>query len=756
MPVQNWHAKWISTPGASPHGYGVYHFRRSFDIANTPAHFIIHASGDNRYLLFVNGQRVSVGPAREDLFHWRYETVDIAAQLHVGVNVIAATVWNWGDLGPLNQITAQTGFLLQGDGPAEEVVNTNKSWRTEQDQAYSELPVMPSSIGYQYYVAPPGEQFDGRKHEWNWTAGSFNDAAWLPAQEDNAACSADWIKDNVPGDCHDPHLLVPRSIPVMAERAIPFRRVRINENATVEGTRYSVGAHTHARLLLDAGEVTTGYLHLITTGGAAATISLRYAESLWIPHNNEKGNRDEVEGKEMRGVTDRFVADGATSRSYRPLWWRSFRYVELTVDTQSEPLTIAEASVAFSAYPFEHRASFISDGPAWLPRVLEVGYHTNVLSSHETYLDAYFEQLQYVADTRIESLVSLYENGDPLLMRNAIEQIDSSRTPEGLTMSRAPSRLYQYTPTFSLLWIEMLHDYWRYVDDPEFVRSMLPGVRAVLGWFRNRQSADGSLTSLPYYNFLDSDVPWNAHALGPYECQLLAALRDAALLEQALGSAASAESDRTNAERLQKTIRSRYWDAAKQLFSDDPAHIVFTQHMNALAVLTDVVVGTQAKALMERTIASANLLPCTIYFRYYLNRAMVHAGLGDRYLEMLGPWRDLLALNVTAWPEVETAKSRSDCHGWGDHPNIEIYRTVPGVDSAAPGFRRVAIEPHLGQLHNAEGTVPLPAGAVHVKLERTNGGGIAALVDTPVPGDFFWHAKTIPLHEGRNELHIQR
>jgi alpha-L-rhamnosidase len=62
-------------------------------------------------------------------------------------------------------------------------------------------------------------------------------------------------------------------------------------------------------------------------------------------------------------------------------------------------------------------------------------------------------------DTRIEALVSLYESGDARLMRNAIEQIDSTRQANALTYSRGPSRLYQYTPTFSVLWIGMLHDY---------------------------------------------------------------------------------------------------------------------------------------------------------------------------------------------------------------------------------------------------------------------------------------------------------
>ena len=116
---QLWTARWIAVPHAPRTEYGVYHFRKTIDVPTRPAHFIVHASGDNRYQLFVNGQRVAWGPARGDLFHWRYETVDIAGFLQAGANVLAAVVWNFGDDAPEAQITSETAFLLQGDSPAE-------------------------------------------------------------------------------------------------------------------------------------------------------------------------------------------------------------------------------------------------------------------------------------------------------------------------------------------------------------------------------------------------------------------------------------------------------------------------------------------------------------------------------------------------------------------------------------------------------------------------------------------------------------
>ena len=48
-------------PGEAPNVYGVYHFRKSFDLEVVPSRFIVHVSADNRYKLYVNGKLVSLG-----------------------------------------------------------------------------------------------------------------------------------------------------------------------------------------------------------------------------------------------------------------------------------------------------------------------------------------------------------------------------------------------------------------------------------------------------------------------------------------------------------------------------------------------------------------------------------------------------------------------------------------------------------------------------------------------------------------------
>src|SRR5215467_13911686 len=91
-----WHASWVAVPGESTTEYGVYLFRKSFNLSKKPDSFYIRVSADNRYKLYVNEKQVSLGPARGDLEHWNFELIDIAPFLHTGSNILAAEVWNEG------------------------------------------------------------------------------------------------------------------------------------------------------------------------------------------------------------------------------------------------------------------------------------------------------------------------------------------------------------------------------------------------------------------------------------------------------------------------------------------------------------------------------------------------------------------------------------------------------------------------------------------------------------------------------------
>ena len=771
--AKRWDATWIVPPGTDPFGFGVYHFRKAIDLPGQPKRFVVHVTGDNRYQLWVNGVRVVWGPARGDLNHWRYETIDLAPHLRAGRNVFAAVVWNYGELAPEAQTTWRTGFLIQGDTAAEKAVNSDTTWKAVANAAYSPIPFTHAQLRG-YYVVGPGERLDAARYPWGWESAAYDDSAWAdarPAVPDGRAHGSPRPMQ----DAGNRWLLVPRSIPLMEESAERLAAVRQAVGVEVPGTfprtaaAVTVPPRSEARLLLDNARLTTAYPVLRYSGGAGATIRMGYAESLYLPRakGGDKGNRNEVEGKEFVGNYDEVIADGGRDRRYSPLWWRTYRYLELTVATRDEALVIEDLHGLYTGYPFERRQRLEAGSPV-VSRILDVGWRTARLCAHESYMDCpYYEQLQYAGDTRIQALVSLYAAGDARLMKNAIALLDDSRTAEGATMSRAPTRQQQYIPPFSLWWIGMVHDYYMYVDDPAFVREMLPGVRAVLQFFAAHQRPNGSLGPMPWWNYVDWTTEWDGGvpprdadgASAPQDLQLLLAYDWASRLEEALGSRAAAAEYRGAAARLREAIRPLYWDAGRRLFADTPERKQHSQHSNVLAVLAGIVTGSEARDLVSRVVADTSLTQCSYYFRHYLHSAVNVVGEGDRYLAMLGEWESMLARGLTTFAERYERPgdpSRSDCHAWSSSPNFEIFRTVLGIDSGAPGFARVQVRPFPGRLERVAGSIPHPKGEVVVRIERA-GAGLRVEVTLPagVPGEFSWRGASRELSPGRNAFTVQ-
>lgn len=765
---QQWDAYWIAVPGESPNGYGIYNFRKVITINDNSTSFVIHVSADNRYKLFVNNQLVSVGPARGDLFYWNYETVDLSPFLHTGENVLSAVVWNFGSHSPEAQISLRTGFIMQGNSEKEAVVNTNHSWKCIRDSAYS--PLEPELI-YTYYVAGPGEEIDYNIHDDRWKDQSYNDGDWNNAEELSKGLpkgvffwSTDWM-------------LVPRSIPPMELAVQRLNRVRDEKDIVLpkefpsKQKQVVIPPHKKISFLLDQGFLTDAYPVLKFSRGKDALISLSYAEALYVKEassdwrsQHKKGNRDVIEGKRFVGVKDRLKSSGREDQAFMSLWWRTYRYLLVEIETKDESLSLDDLYGLYTGYPFKLKAVFDADRPE-LSSMLDVGWRTARLCAMETYMDCpYYEQLQYIGDTRIQALVSLYNSGDDRLMRNAITLLDQSRLAEGITMSRYPTAHAQIIPPFSLWWIGMLHDYWTYRPDTSFVKEYLPGMRLVLNWYNGFQGSDGSLVQPSYWNFTDwvNSEGWDRGVppLGSggesaiLDLQLLWAYELASELENDLGMKSFSELYQQKAEQLKNAIRGKYWDASHHLFADTGDKKYFSQHANALAILTGTVAGGEAHDLMERVLNNKSLAQASIYFKYYVHLAAEQAGMGDKYIDLLGDWRDQLANGLTTWAEIsDHNQSRSDCHAWGASPNIEFFRILLGIDSNAPGFKSIRIEPHLGTLTRATGKMPHPKGMIETAYSLEKGKWKVEIHLPPeTPGTLIWKGKEYVLKKGASQV----
>ena len=755
-----WDAWWITCPGVSLTDFGVYHFRKSFDLAKKPQAFVIHISADNRYRFFVNGREVCKGPARGDLAHWRFETVDIADHLKEGKNVVAAVVWNYGEYKPLAQVSYKTAFIVQGDGDAEKIINTGSGWKVYRDEAYLPLPARQTTVG-------PGIELQGEKYPYGWETAGYDDAGWQhPVRLGNGIPRGkftfwDWA-------------LVPRRIPFMENRFQRLKKVVRTENIRADdrfaGGNYPlmIPAREQVKILLDQTFLTTAYPEIIVSGGKDAVVEIRYAEAL-VDQNGVKGHRARIEGKTMPDLSvDIFKPDGGKNRKFQPLWFRTYRYVELTVTTKDQPVTIEDIYGYYTGYPFEERAYFKSDDPS-LGTVWSTGWRTARLCAGETYYDCpFYEQLQYVGDTRIQALISLYVSGDDRLMRKAIDQFFNSLLPVGLTQSRYPSCQPQVIPPFSLIWVEMVYDYWMLRDDREFIRKYLNGIRNVLYWYQQQTDDSGMLGPMDWWNFVDwSFGPWDPQRPvggtppGAVEghssiitLQYVHALQRASQLFDAYGEKYEAQQYRHLSASLKKSTFELCWNKEKGLLADTPEQTSYSQHANILGILTGMFDNQENTEVFDRMLHDTTLTPATFYFRFYLAEAMVSSGRADDYLSLLQPWKEMLELGLTTFAETPEP-ARSDCHAWSASPDYHFLSVVAGIRPASPGFKTVSIEPHPGYLKRIEASVPHYAGDIVVKLER-KGKRITGTVLLPagITGNFLWEGGKIPLKEGDNDIDL--
>ncbi len=761
-----WTANWITCPDAPLKEYGVYCFRKSFQLPASPTSFVVHISADNRYKLYVNGVFTGAGPARGDLANWNYETLDIAKYLKPGKNTLAALVWNQGEYKPEAQCTAKTAFLLQGNDIATEaLVNTGKSWNVIKNEAYQPTSVANGPRLWAYMVAGCGDLVDEKKYPFGWETTDYNDDAWTGARElENAipvgaGSGATWY-------------LTPRTIPMMENTLQRFKELRrvVGTGGIKEIPNFLIGAapavipaHSRAQILIDQGVETVAYPVLKTSGGKGATVHLEYAEAL-IDAKRQKGNRNDVEGRIVMGNTDSIILEGSQNRLFSTLWIRIFRYIEMDIVTQDDPLQIDDFYSVFSAYPFKEKGAFVSNDPI-LSDIWKTGWRTARLCAGETYFDCpYYEQLQYVGDTRIQALISLYVSGDDRLMRNAITDLYHSMTDEGLTQSRYPTDNKQMIPPFSLFWVSMVYDYWMHRRDDAFLQPLLPSVRQVLTWYENHlDSSTQILGPASWWNFVDwapqfkFGVPAGGKEGGSaiLSGQFAYTLRQAAQVFDYFNRREEGAHYLKLADQTASAVYRLCFDPGREAMADTPDKKTFSQHASIMGVLSEAVPEPQRKAVMNKILLDTSMIQATFYYRFYLNLALKKAGMADLYYSQLTPWRNMLKLGLTTFAE-NPEPVRSDCHAWSASPVYDLLATICGIMPATSGFSSVKIQPAMGELMEIEGKTPHPLGEILVQLKRKGASGVVGSIKLPrgLPGVFIWNNQAKALTEGVNMIDL--
>jgi alpha-L-rhamnosidase len=751
-------------PGAStPSHYQVRYFRRTFELADpAQVNLRVDLSADSRYLFYCNGNFVGRGPAKGDITHHFYDTFDLTPHLRSGRNVIAAIVLDMSRVAhrpallgpPCSVMTYTGGFVLEGalQNLAGEVVanlNTDANWKVAVDQAHHFQNENTTFEGYLGYF----EHRHSKLVPDGWNTAKFDDGAWQSA---HVLFKAE-LRENR-RDPASPYGLMPRMIPMLEEglpERFPDAYQTGGEAVSPEWTALlqddqplTLAAGSTVDLVLDMRILTTAFPHLVVSDGAGSTVRLTYAEALRLPWDTPGAQllgkkqslanlashfADESRGwtfdrrGEVTGWCDIWEVSGR-DETFEPLHWRAFRYVGLRIKVGTQPLTLRVIKQRFTAYPYHIKATFTCSDPA-LEKIWQVGLHTMRMCSHETFEDCpHYEQMQYAGDTMITSKLGMLTTGDYQLSRQALYHFDWSRLSDGLTHARYPSRLLQVIPAWSIHWITNVRDYFLCTADSTTLRDMLPGMRAVLDWYRRHGDKDGLPAKMPYWNITDW-CPWWPRGVVPgadtgptciHAAQYINALDEVAWMTRHLGNEAEAVVLETEAASLRRHAQARFWSEQEGLYFDRPGGPEISQYGNAWAIVAGIAGPRERDIMLKRFPHDGKLAPGSFFWWHTGFNALAKTGRYDDMPSYLGPWHESIGYGLSTFVE-ENSYWRSLCHAWSAHPVLEFQQRLLGVTAAEPGYAKVTIEPRLCGLSHASGSVCTPRGMIEVSW-RIDGG----------------------------------
>ena len=728
----NWDGAFAWSQERGGHGLTICHFRLTFKVDAVPSQLLAHVTADSRYRLLLNGQALGRGPLKGTLEHYHVETYDLAPHLRPGRNVLAAEVRWFGINAPTSEVHSPLpGFLVKA--PAFPSLNTPGDWRTRLDRSVS-----PDTTAYyenaQLFLNHT-ERVDLRLRDGEeWIQLDYDDSAWTPALR-----SGQPLNQGTTWGVADLHTLFPRDVPALTED--PHRFIRTLRDHHVQPHAFghppagwTLPAGAGGTIVLAAGELTTGYPEFRFKNGRDREVRITYSEALgtWTEVQGtrvwQKQVRDDLAG-EPHGYRDTVVLSGRGDR-FEPFHWRTFWFVKIEVLPGATECELVDVTYRRCIYPQKLLATYQSSDPQ-SAAMWSVSWRTLQLCAHETYEDCpYFEQLNYVADTRLQALGSLYLANEHRLARRCIRLFRDSLNAEGLIGARVPSIQRQTIPFFCLHWIFMLEDYWRWIGhrDAAFVRSCLPAVDGILVYFRNRLRSDGFVGEVPRWNVVDRATEWlrgepPAVVAGEstyLTCLYIQALAAAIRLHEEAGSSRDADRWRALPDYLRTAVQREAWDEQRGLFLEGPDRVDDrpSQHTQSAAIVSGAATEEQRVRIFSRLLSDPDLLPARHMQSFYVARALEET---DHYAEfhrkLLQPWRDMLAHRTTTWWEYPNP-TRSDCHGWSSWIAVDFLSTVLGIRPAAPGWAGIRLAPHCDGLTWARGSVDTPVGRITVSWRR--------------------------------------
>jgi hypothetical protein len=689
-------------------------FRREIDLADAPAQVDVWISADAAYRLYVNGCLVDRGPddVGKDLEDvptgkWMLNYRDLSPFFNKGRNLIAVEVFRAEALLSCHATSGRGGLIFEArlrlaDGTRLEMAS-DESWRGMAASQWRLEDWLPTSRDKRLRVLC----FDAAQEPCGWQGPGFRDDSW-------PFCSA-------VGDVWSP--MVMSEIPPRLEALYPMQAiVRQTEGVTVPDHPFADGqplvVSKTGAFTVRFDRVLCGHVGIRVRGGAGAILELQPNEL------NEPGFQ------RMNRMMILRLREG--EQEIETPFYDSFSVINIHVRQAATPVSVCAVTARFISYPVSYKGSFECSDPA-LNRIWETTRWLTQLCLQTHHLDSplHQEPIGDPGDYLIEALNTYYAFGEPWLARQDLRKY---------AWMLRQRKFVPFHISYTLLWLQMLIDYGDYTGDMTLWGELAPEVHDLLDTFASFRGPNGLLTNAPNYMFMDwvkigefeGHHPPAVIGQGYLTAFYYRALADGGRIARFLDDPRRAEHYDQLRDEVKRAYHRVLWDEQAGLYRDgmpfqslvppsrwlpaDRDVETHTAQNNTLAVLYDLA-PVEAQAGIMRRVLSGPDFNCQPYFMHFVLDALLHCGLFDsEALPQIRRWT--IDEETRTFQEMWTDGDFS--HAW--HTTLfQLSARVLGVTPLEPGFARVAIDPHPGDLHWARGVVPTPHGEVRVDWEKKDG-----------------------------------
>ena len=675
------------------------YFRKKFHLPKNESAATLRVFADSCYVLYINGQYVTKGPARSDP-RWQFvDIIDVSAYLREGENIIAAMVLYYG-YGTGHSIDSIPCFLLDAE-IGDTSILTDSSWVCKKCEAFRPNP--PRVNG----CKGPCEIFDCRNYEDTWMMPDYDDGNWEQVSTRDVHRRSPFRN------------LLARPIPLLHEEKIDAVSViGIGEGVTAAETssdrlHHAIKEESQSMMLkpacealplrvphcssedrfsvlcVDFGKVYAGYLHFSVNGHEGDVVDVIFAEA------KTPDLRPFINVKTYRPIS-RFILREGHNDLQVFFNYDAMRYAYFIF--RGDDAELCSASMSWVTYPMDRMSSFTAEDSK-VQKLWEISVHTLRLCMQDGFLDSPSrEQQQWMGDARCQARFNAYLSGDMRMLRKTLYQFAQSQDYEGMICSRYPDQNINLAPIpdFCLQWIGAFEDYYDFTGDLKPAYDLYDHMIHAIRWFTAFLGEDDLLWNMPYWQYYDTGS--NAHGqkidfmVGKEGCacavdnlMLLEALgimlRFARLLDDAEAIAFYEDLHR----RLADACKKAFWSEEKGCLIDciRPARRSerVSELVNALALLYLFdPSSTQAKSILKNVFAQENewIVQADFYSSSIIVRSLVKHG--ERALAlrlMLDRYAETLSEEANATSTWETRKlfvfdkdgnvtgQNSACHAWG-------------------------------------------------------------------------------------------